>query len=93
MHDKYADDGLVIVGVNLDKDRGEAELFLEEYPASFRIYFDDSKDLAREFDVIAMPSSYLLGRDGEVLKRHYGFKVKKQQEYDAAIVAALNTVE
>jgi thiol-disulfide isomerase/thioredoxin len=93
MHDKYADDGLVIVGVNLDKDRGEAELFLEEYPASFRIYFDDSKDLAREFDVIAMPSSYLLGRDGEVLKRHYGFKVKKQQEYEAAIVAALNTVE
>jgi thiol-disulfide isomerase/thioredoxin len=93
MHDKYADDGLVIVGVNLDQKRDEADVFLAEYPANFRIYFDESKDLAREFEVIAMPSSYLLGRNGEILKRHYGFKVKKQEEYEAAIVAALNSVE
>jgi len=89
MHDKYADDGLVIIGVNLDLTRGDAESFLEEFPPSFQIYFDESKELAREFDVIAMPSSYLLGRDGGLLKRHYGFKVNKQDEYEAAIVAAL----
>ena len=93
MHDQYADDGLVIVGVNLDQKRDDADVFLAEYPASFRIYFDESKDLAREFEVIAMPSSYLLGRDGEILKKHYGFKVKKQEEYEAAIVAALNNTE
>jgi thiol-disulfide isomerase/thioredoxin len=93
MHDKYADDGLVIIGVNLDLTRGDAESFLEEFPPGFQIYFDESKELAREFDVIAMPSSYLLGRNGELLKRHYGFKVNKQDEYEAAIVAALNGEE
>jgi thiol-disulfide isomerase/thioredoxin len=93
MHEKYADDGLVIIGVNLDLEREEAIGFLEEFPASFRIYFDDSKALAREFEVVAMPSSYLLGRDGELRNKHFGFKVRKQDEYEAAIVAALNSLE
>ncbi|MEJ2128328.1 MAG: TlpA disulfide reductase family protein [Woeseiaceae bacterium] len=93
MHEKYADDGLVIVGVNLDLQRSDADNFLAEFPPSFQIYFDESKALAKDFDVVAMPSSYLLGRDGEVRKKHFGFKVKKQAEYEAAIVAALNAEE
>jgi len=93
MQAKYADDGLVIIGVNLDQERTAAEEFLQEFPASFRIYYDESKDLAKEFGVVAMPSSYLLGRDGAVRKRHYGFKVKKQDEYEAAVIDALGKLE
>lgn len=89
MHDKYSEEGLVIVGVNLDNEPELALEFLEEYPASFRIYYDEEKVLAREFDVIAMPSSYLLDRNGTVISKHFGFKVKKQAEYEAAIVEAL----
>lgn len=92
MHAKYGDDGLVIIGVNLDQDRTEADTFLQEFPAQFQIYFDDNKALATEYEVVAMPSSYVLGPDGEVINRHYGFKVKKQEEYEAAIVAALGNL-
>ena len=93
MHARYGDDGLVIIGVNLDQERPEAEAFLQEFPAQFQIYFDESKALAKEYDVVAMPSSYLLGPDGEILERHYGFKVKKQEEYEAAIIAALESLK
>lgn len=93
MHDKYADEGLVIVAVNLDAEREAAEEFLAEYPPRFRIVYDESKDLAREFEVVAMPTSYVIGRDGEISERHFGFKVKKQDEYEAAIVAALGELE
>lgn len=89
MHEKYADDGLVIVGVNLDLERAEAERFLGEFPASFMIVYDTEKVLAKQFEVIAMPSSYLIGRDGKIFEQHLGFKVKKQAEYEAAIVSAL----
>ena len=89
MHDKYADDGLVIIGVNLDQDATAAKAFLDEFPSKFQIYYDESKELAREFDVIAMPSSYIIGRDGNLFKRHLGFKVRRQDEYEAAIVEAL----
>ena len=93
MHARYGDDGLVIIGVNLDQERSEAETFLQEFPAQFQIHYDESKALATEYEVVAMPSSYLLGPDGEILRRHYGFKVKKQEEYEAAIVAALEKLK
>jgi thiol-disulfide isomerase/thioredoxin len=93
MHARYGDDGLVIIGVNLDQERSEAEAFLQEFPAQFQIHFDESKALATKYEVIAMPSSYVLGPDGEIVKRHYGFKVKKQEEYEAAIVSALEKLK
>lgn len=89
MHKKYAGDGLVIVGVNLDMERADAERFLEEYPADFAIVFDEDQRLARQFEVVAMPSSFVIGRDGQVAATHMGFKVKKQDEYEALIVRAL----
>jgi len=93
MHEKYADEGLVIVGVNLDLEHAEAERFLGEFPASFRIVYDEKKTLAKQFDVIAMPSSYLIDRNGKVIGQHHGFKVKKQTEYEAAIASALGQNE
>ena len=89
MHNKYGDDGLVIVGVNLDMERADAEQFLEEYPAAFAIVYDENQELARQYEVVAMPSSYVIGRDGKVAAKHMGFKVKQQDEYEALIVAAL----
>lgn len=89
MHDKYADEGLVIIGVNLDNEPAEADAFLAEFPPEFGIHFDRQKTLAKKFDVMAMPSSYIIGRDGHVFKRHLGFKVRQQDEYEAVIAAAL----
>ena len=89
MLEKYADDGLVIVAVNLDKDRAAADAFLAENPANFEIRFDPEGSLAREFGVEAMPNSFVYGRDGELVARHLGFKVKKQDEYEAVLVKAL----
>ena len=89
MNDKYANDGLVIVGVNLDQDPASAAEFLQEYPARFQIRYDASGTLAREFNVQAMPSSFVIDRDGEIVAHHLGFKVRRQDDYEAAIVAAL----
>lgn len=89
MQKKYGDDGLVIIGVNMDADASEASVFLSDYPADFRIVYDPDGDLAREYDVIAMPSSYIIGRDGKQVTRHLGFKVKRQDEYEALLVETL----
>jgi thiol-disulfide isomerase/thioredoxin len=75
MTEKYADDGLVIVAVNLDKDRAAADAFLAEIPADFEIEFDPDATIAREYGVEAMPSSLVFGRDGKLVARHLGFKV------------------
>ena len=90
MQEKYGDDGLVIIGVNLDANDADAQAFLRETPAQFRIISDPDGTLAREHDVIAMPTSYIFDRNGKLVTRHLGFKVKRQEEYEALLVDTLN---
>jgi cytochrome c biogenesis protein CcmG/thiol:disulfide interchange protein DsbE len=91
IQEKYADEGLVVIAVNLDNQASDAEAFLQKYPAKFSIHYDHERQLARQYAVEAMPSSFLIGRDGTVKERHLGFKVAKTDEYEAAIVAALRS--
>jgi cytochrome c biogenesis protein CcmG/thiol:disulfide interchange protein DsbE len=93
MQAKYGDAGLVVIGVNMDNDLQEAAKFLGEYPADFKIHYDKDKVLAKQYGVQAMPSTYILGRDGELFARHYGFKVKQQEEYEAMLADALQAVK
>ena len=90
MHDKYSSQGLVVIGVNVDNDPAAAAAFLKEYPADFQIHYDTDAVLARQYDIQGMPSSVVIGRDGDIVETHIGFKVKRQDEYEAALVAALN---
>ncbi|MDH3481084.1 MAG: TlpA family protein disulfide reductase [Gammaproteobacteria bacterium] len=89
MNDRYAKDGLVIIGINVDRERESAAEFLQDFPADFEIRYDKNGVLAKRFDVQGMPSSFVIGRDGQTRARHLGFKVRRQDEYEAAIMAAL----
>ncbi len=89
MHDKYTADGLVIIAVNLDRSADDAAQFLAKYPAKFEIAYDPTGVLAKKYGVEVMPSSIIIGRNGEMIERHAGFKVKQQDEYEATIRAAL----
>lgn len=89
MQEKYGDVGLVIVAVNMDSDPADADLFLQSYPADFKIIYEPDGDLARKYDVVTMPSSYIHDRDGELVARHLGFKVKRQDEYESILIEAL----
>ena len=93
MQEKYADDGLVIIAVNMDSDAADADRFLQNYPAEFEVIFDPDGELAREYDVVAMPSSYVHDRNGELLERHLGFKVRSQDEYEAILIDALQDTQ
>ena len=90
MHEKYSSQGLVVIGVNVDNDPAAAAAFLKEYPADFQIHYDTDAVLARQYDIQGMPSSVVIGRDGDIVETHIGFKVKRQNDYEAALVAALN---
>jgi cytochrome c biogenesis protein CcmG/thiol:disulfide interchange protein DsbE len=89
MHEKYKDRGLQIIAVNLDRDRKAADGFLTEVPAQFALRFDPAGDLAKTFEVQAMPSSFLMDASGNILARHFGFKMSDAEEYERGIEAAL----
>jgi thiol-disulfide isomerase/thioredoxin len=89
MQRKYANEGLQIIAVNLDKERALADEFLRETPAEFRLHFDPSGGLAETFGVQAMPSSFVLDRDGNVVASHFGFRLVDTDEYERALRTAL----
>lgn len=89
---RYGGRGLQVIGVNVDKERALADEFLSETPALFDLRFDPDGSLAEAFGVQAMPSSFLLDANGNVIAKHYGFRSADTPEYEAAIVAALGPV-
>lgn len=89
MQDKYGDDGLVVIAVNLDNEPGEAAGFLARNPAGFAIAYDSDRSMARTFGVDSMPNSFLIDRAGRVRLQHRGFRVADKAGYEAAIVELL----
>jgi len=77
MNDLYRDlkdSGLEVIGVNLDRAPEDAQTFLVKYPANFTVLADAEEKCARNFDVKAMPSSYLVDRNGIIRHVHLGFR-------------------
>lgn len=89
MQQKYSAQGLVIVSVNVDEKRADADGFLKANPASFPVIFDPEGKLAEQYQLIGMPSSFIIGRDGKVLKAHQGFLDDSPTRYEAELRAAL----
>lgn len=89
MHEKYGDDGLVIIAVNVDTDQTAAARFLQKYPAEFRLLYDPAGKIAERFDLETMPSSFVYGRGGELRAQHPGFRDGDGEELEAQIVKLL----
>ncbi|MBE0507308.1 MAG: TlpA family protein disulfide reductase [Marinospirillum sp.] len=85
MQEKYAKQGLVVVGVNLDQQPQQALDFLQQVPANFTLLQDSKASLPEAYGLIGMPSSYLLDRQGRLRATHTGFHASRVNEYEASI--------
>ncbi len=86
----YSNEELVIIGVNLDKERAKAEAFLKEYPAKFDIFYDPKGILAEKYQLQGMPSSILINPHGQIVSAHSGFFQSKVSLYENEIQASIN---
>ena len=86
----YGPKGLVVVAVDVDRDRAFADEFLRQMPPSFRIVYDPAGHIAREYNFKDMPTTVLIGRDGKSHFVHEGFYPEKEGSYVADINSLLN---
>lgn len=89
LHEKYSEQGLVIVGVNIDNSPKKMNKFLAGSSASFRIVHDPKLKVASKYEPETMPSSYFIGRDGKLRYVHEGFRKKDAAELEERIKALL----
>ena len=90
LYQQYAGKGLVIIAVNVDKNKADMDDFLKTHPASFVILRDASNKLVSQVKIPTMPSSFLLDRDGKIHAFHRGFKGDEtRKQYIGEIEALL----
>ena len=83
------DQGLVVAAITVDAVEEDALDFLERYPVSYPIAFDNSGDVPTAFAVNGMPSGYLIDRLGNVRAVHVGFKRGDEVALRDEIIAML----
>lgn len=81
--------GLRIIAVSVDKTEADARRFLSRYPAEFTTVLDTSGACPAAFRVQGMPSSYLIGRDGNVRSTVVGFHDSERADIRRAALEAL----
>ena len=89
MHARYGDSGLVVIGVNVDKDGRDAARFMRETPIAFQVVYDPEGVLAAHYELEGMPSSYVFSREGTLVARHLGFQYARRSEYEALLARLL----
>ncbi|PIW59582.1 TlpA disulfide reductase family protein [Shewanella sp. CG12_big_fil_rev_8_21_14_0_65_47_15] len=89
MQQKYRDQGLAVVAINLDTDQALADEFLKQVPAQFTVRFNPEGDVARSFDLLGMPSSFMFNRQGQLVQSHVGFYQDNAAEYEQELISLL----
>lgn len=82
---KYPSDKFTIITVNLDAETDAMHRFLDRVKADFDVYHDPSGQIAEQFEIEGMPTSYLIDANGKVVKKHIGFYTKKVDKYEREI--------
>lgn len=85
----YGNRGLSVVAIDLDHDRQDAQRFLRMFKPNFPVIFDPAGTLAQRFNVMGMPTSVLIDREGKIRYQHVGFLLKQRAEYEQQVLGLL----
>ncbi|MGD8809286.1 MAG: TlpA disulfide reductase family protein [Gammaproteobacteria bacterium] len=89
LHQRYSDLGFTLIGINVEQDSRLSDQFLAETPVTFDILFDPGNRVSELYDVIAMPSTVLVDREGNLRYIHHGYKAGYENEYQSQVRALL----
>lgn len=81
LHERYAKAGLVTLGINLDDDTGRAEAMGGRLALKYPLLLDQAKEIARLYQVDAMPLTVFIDREGVVRHVHDVFRTDDSSLY------------
>jgi thiol-disulfide isomerase/thioredoxin len=90
MQQKYADQGLQIIAINLDTEKVLAKAFLDKVPAQIPVIYDPQGKIASDYQLLGMPSSYVIDKKGNIRFSHKGFFTRSEPLYEQELVLLLN---
>ena len=85
LYQRYQPMGFTLLGVNVEEDSSAADKILKEIPVSFPVLYDNNSKVSESYQVQAMPSTFLIDRDGKLRYLHKGYKPGTEDEYQQQI--------
>ncbi len=77
---RYADRGVVVVGVDTNDAPGAAERWIRAHGITYRIVFDEEQEAARAYSVENLPTLVVLDKEGKVHAVRVGFTDQRELE-------------
>jgi thiol-disulfide isomerase/thioredoxin len=81
LHKKYEPLGFTVLGVNVEEDVRNARGFLKDFPVDFPVLLDSKNQVSKQYNVIAMPTTVVVDRDGNMRFLHKGYKPGDEDKY------------
>lgn len=85
LYDRYQDMGFVLLGVNVDEESALADKMLKDIPVNFPVLYDNENSVSKQYQVKAMPSTFMVDRDGTIRFLHKGYKPGYEDDYQQQI--------
>ena len=82
---QYRPAGFMLLAVNLDDNRKDAEAMLKRLSLRLPTLFDGDKSVAKLYGVDTMPATLVIDRDGRVRFVHRGYYSGYEQKYEQQV--------
>ncbi len=81
LHKDYMNKGLVVLAVSTDRSVSSVKDFLGRNPVDFPVVMDSGSRVARQFKVFSLPTSFLVDRNGIIVRKYLG-----EEEWDSEAI-------
>jgi peroxiredoxin len=85
LHRDMSKQGVAVVGVNLDENKEDAHQFLETRKVEFLLAVDANENCAKQFEIKAMPSTFIIDRKGVLRHTQVGFHEGESEQFLAMV--------
>ena len=81
-YDRYKDQGLVILGVNVQEDRDTVRRMAQDFGLKYPLPIDSTGSVVDSYKLLGLPTTYFIDRNGVVRSVFRGPFVQSSQETD-----------
>jgi len=95
LHLEFEKQGLTIIGISEDGPRNKRKIrsFLRSQKATFPILLDETAEVMSDYGVFSLPTWFLIGKDGNIVKMHRGYVTGDELILRNAIISILSKDE
>ena len=80
VHQEYKDKGVVVLGVDISEPESTVRQYIQQGGFSWAIVLDGTGEVARDYQIAAIPTSFFLDREGIIRAVSIGAMTKSAME-------------